>query len=90
MILDQMPWSDPLAGLRGWGQKVKIQLFQNIVMLQVKLNGIKMHQHCSKYFAHSPPPPALDPRGQKVKIQHFQKMVMLHIKVKGMTNEATW
>ena len=36
MILDQRPRSDPLSGLRGWGQKLKIQLLQNMVMLHMK------------------------------------------------------
>ena len=36
MIFDQRPWSDPLSGLRGWGQKLKIQLLQNMVMLHMK------------------------------------------------------
>ena len=36
MILDQRPQSDPLSGLRGWGQKLKIQLLQNMVMLHMK------------------------------------------------------
>ena len=29
-----------LGGLKGWGQKVKIELFQNMVMLHMKLKGI--------------------------------------------------
>ena len=36
MILDQRQRSDPLGGLRGWGQKLKIQLLQNMVMLHMK------------------------------------------------------
>ena len=32
--------SHSLGGHRGWGQKVKIQLFQNNVMLHIKLKGI--------------------------------------------------
>ena len=44
----------------GWGQKVKIQLFQNMVMLHIKLKGImKWQQHGSKYFARRHPPPTL-------------------------------
>ena len=31
----------PLDGLRRWGQKVKIQLFQNMFLLHIKLNGIE-------------------------------------------------
>ena len=41
VILDQRPRSDSLGGLRGSGQKLKIQLLQNMVMLQIKLKGIK-------------------------------------------------
>ena len=41
MILDQRPRSDPLGGLRGWSQKLKIQLLQNMVMLRIKLKRIK-------------------------------------------------
>ena len=40
MVLDQRHRSDPLGGLRWWGQKLKIQLLQNIVMLHIKLKGI--------------------------------------------------
>ena len=29
----------PLGGLRAWGQKVKFQLYQNMVMLHIKLKG---------------------------------------------------
>ena len=33
-------WDRTLGGLRGLGQKVKIQLFQNKAMLHIKLKGI--------------------------------------------------
>ena len=39
-IFDQRPVFHPLYGPRGWGKKVKIQLFQNMVMLHIKLNKI--------------------------------------------------
>ena len=59
----QTPISDAHS-LTGWGQKVKIQLFQNMVMLHTKLNGI---MKCSNMVANSllsdPPPPPHDPRG---------------------------
>ena len=47
----------------GWGQKVKIQLFQNIVMLHIK---IKENHECSNVVANilladPPPPPHLHP-----------------------------
>ena len=40
MILDKRPRSDPLGGLRGWGQKLKIQLLQNMVMLHMMANAL--------------------------------------------------
>ena len=39
VIFDQRPVSVP-PGLREWGQKVKIQRFQNTVMLPIKLMRI--------------------------------------------------
>ena len=65
----------------GWGQKVKIQLFQNMVMLHIKLNGIKnaatcMHMHI------------LDPWGGVKGQNNFCKVVMLHIKLKGIEQRA--
>ena len=61
--------------------------FQNIIMLHIKLNGIRI---CSNMIANilladTPPPPTLG-----VKIQLFQNMVMLHIKLKVIANAATW
>ena len=42
----------------GLGQKVKIQLFQNMVILDMKLKwNHEMLQHGSKYLACRPPPP---------------------------------
>ena len=35
---------------RGWGQKVKIQLFQNMVMLHIKLKGITNTATCKHIF----------------------------------------
>ena len=40
MIFDQRPVTNPLVGLRDWGQNVKIQLFQNMIILHVKFKGI--------------------------------------------------
>ena len=40
MVLDPRPGSDPQDEIKGWGQKVKIQFFQNMVMLHIKLKGI--------------------------------------------------
>ena len=36
---DQRPVPDPLGGLTGWGQNVKIQLFWNMIMLHTTLKG---------------------------------------------------
>ena len=63
------------------GQKVKIQLFQNMVMLHNKLKGITK---CSSMVAIILP---ADPSmtlllGSKGQIQLFQNMVMLHITLK--------
>ena len=48
------PWPRPW----GWGQKVKIQLFQNMVMLHI---NIKENHECSNVVAKilpaDPPPP---------------------------------
>ena len=38
--IDPRPVPDPLGGLKGWDQMVKIQFFQNMVMLHIKLKGI--------------------------------------------------
>ena len=68
---------------RGLGQKVKIQLFQNMVMMHIKLNEI---MKCNKMVANILPadhPP--HPMGQNVIIQLFPNNVMLHIKLKGVT-----
>ena len=64
------------------GQKVKIKLFQNMVMLHIKLDKI---MKCSNMVAHNPHSNIhSDPRGQKVKIQLFQNIFMLHINLKGI------
>ena len=74
----------PLPQTCGWGQKVKIKLFQNMVILHLKLNAI-LNCSSSKYFAGNPKPLTLG-----VKIQLFQNNFMLHVKLKGITNAATW
>ena len=85
--------SDPWVDLGG-GVKGKIKLFQNMVMLHIKLKGITGTATCNMVGnimpADPPPPPPTDPGGQKVKIQLFQNMVILHIKLKGITDAATW
>ena len=78
----------------GWGQIIKIQLFQNMVRLHFKFMESRMQLRGSKLFAHRHPPnhPHSPPWGwgQKVKIQLFQNMGMSHIILKGITNAATW
>ena len=72
--------------------EVQTQVFQNMVMLHIKLNEIKMQQYGRKYFPRRPPPLPSGPWrwGQKVKIQFFKNMVIVHIKLKGITSAATW
>ena len=38
--IDPRPVLDPLGGLKGWDQKVKVQFFQIMIMLHIKLKGI--------------------------------------------------
>ena len=38
-IFDRRAVPDPLGGLSGWGQNVKIQRFQNMIMLHITLKG---------------------------------------------------
>ena len=57
------------------GADAKIKLFQNIVMLPIKL---KLTTFATKWWW-----------GQKVKPYLFVKVVMLHIKLKGIEHRAT-
>ena len=86
-----MPVSHPWVDLGG-GVKGKIKLYQNMVMLHIKLKGITGAATCNMVAnimpADPPPPPA--PGGQKVKIQLFPNMVILHIKLKAIINAVTW
>ena len=69
-------------------QKAKFQLFQNMVMMHIKLNGITK---CNNMVANIlPTDPPNDPRGQKIKTQLCQNMVMLHNKLNGIMKTATW
>ena len=80
--------SDPWVDLGG-GVKGKIKLFQNMVMLHIKLKGITGAATCNmvaNMMLADPPPPHPNPGGQKVKIQLFQNMVILHIKLKAIMN----
>ena len=64
----------------GCGQKVKFQLFQNIAMLHIKLNGITIAEIWYQIFCLQTPSP----------IQRFQNMIMMHIRLKGIMNATTW
>ena len=77
------PPPDPGDGVN----KIKIQLFQNMVMLHIILNGLTK---CSNMIANILPADPPHPRGQKVIIQLFLNNVMLHIKLFGITSAATW
>ena len=92
-ICPEMP--TPSSRPWGWGQKVKIQLFQNMVMLHIK---IKENHKCSNVVANilpadPPPPPPTPPTlwmgSVGKKSVFFQYMVMLLIKLKRITNAAT-
>ena len=83
--------SDPLVDLGG-GVEGTIKLFQNMVMLHIKIKGITGAATCNMVANIMPadPPPPPDSGGQKVEIQLFQNMVILHIKLKAITNAVTW
>ena len=50
---------------RGWGQKVKIQSIQNMVMLHIKFIEIKKRSLMVATFSRRPPYiPTLEPKGQ--------------------------
>ena len=73
---------------------VKIQLFQNMVMLHIKLNVITKYSNMFANIlpADPPPPTSLSTHlgmGSLGQIQLFKNMVMLHIKLKEITNAAT-
>ena len=63
----------PRHGPWGWGQEVKIQVLQNMVMLHINLKG---NQECSNMLANilpaDPHPPSPDPGGG-VKIEPFSE-----------------
>ena len=75
----------------GGGVKGKIKLFQNMVMLYIKLKEITGAATCNMVANIMPAdPPPHDSGGQKFKIQLFENMVILHIKLKAITNAVTW
>ena len=69
-------------GIRGLGQKVKIKLFQNMVRLHIKLNGIANAPTCKPIFF---PFTHHRPLGWGQWSKHvFLKVVILHIKLEGI------
>ena len=68
MIFDRRPVPDPLGGLSGWGQNVRIQHFRNMIMLHITLkenmNAATWKQiFCPRSPAH-PHPLTLGSKGQ--------------------------
>ena len=84
-ILTATPPPPPQLRSCGWGQQVKSQLFQNMVMLHN--NEIKgtheMQQHGSKYFACRPPLPYPRGCGPKVKNSFFSEYGLVGYQIKG-------
>ena len=74
------PASDPL----GWAV-TKILLFQNMVMLHIKLKGIT-YAYGSEYLTKRTP--LIHGVGSKDQNIFFLKVVMLHIKLKEMEHRA--
>ena len=77
MVAKRLP-IDPLPILGGWDQKVQNQLFQNMVMLHIKLKEMTNAVTCKDIFC---PFTYLDlwggVKGQK---HFFLKVVILHMK----------
>ena len=72
-------------------QKIKIQLFQNNIMLHIKLKGNTNAATWSQIFCLQTT--LIPSPGVKVKMsknQLYQNTVMLHIKLKGIMNATTW
>ena len=72
----------------GWDQQVKSQLFQNLVMLHIKLKGItnaltRQQILCLQIPLTTSPHPG--DAVNRSKFNFFQNMVMLHIKLNGIT-----
>ena len=51
IVANILPADPPHPLTLWWGQKIKIQVFQNMIMLNPKLNGSQMKQQGSDYFA---------------------------------------
>ena len=86
MVANIMP-ADPPPPNPG-GQKVKIQLFQNMVILHIKLKAIVNAVTWKQIFC--PQSPLSLTLGSKGQIKLLQNMVMLHIKLKGIVNAPIW
>ena len=84
IIAQRPPFPDP------WrcGQKVKIQLFQNMVMLQIKIKEMTHAVAWWQIFSSGNTPSRTPVVGSKGK--NFKNKVMLHIKLNVMTHAATW
>ena len=67
----------------GWGQKVKIQLYQTMIMSIIKLKGIPHAAKCKHIFTPSTPGVV-----SNVKNIFYLKVVILHIKLMGMEHRA--
>ena len=69
----------------GDGTEAKSKLFQNMVILHIKLNG-DMQQHGSNNLPADP-----QSRGgiKSAESNFFQKIILLHIKLKEMTHAAS-
>ena len=69
--------------------KVKFKIFQNMVMLHIKLRRITRAATWYKIFCLKIPHP--DPRDgiYRSRLHYFQNMAMLHIKFKKLTITAT-
>ena len=85
MVANIVP-ADPHTPESGrWVEKFKIQLFQNMIILQKHKCSNMVQIFCPLFRRNSPPPPNLG-----VKIYLCQNNFMLHIKLKGIKNAATW
>ena len=89
VTFDQRPVPGPWMDL-GVGSKGQTELFQNMVMLHIKLKGITGAATWYQILCPHTPPPPPDPGSQNVKIQVFQNRVMLHIQLKTIANAVIW
>ena len=87
MVANILPIDPPSCRPWWWGQKVKIQLFQSMVMLHIKLKGMKNAAACKPIFCPYTHPQPLG-WGQRSKHFFLVNIVMLHIKLMGMEHRA--